>query len=301
MFNDVITWVIQGPLTISDEEDITLKCVESIKSFYPGSKIILSTWEQPKFDTQGIKLIINKDPGQLDSKSKYMKNFLRANHSSLQGILSVDTKYVAKIRSDFWLESNSSVLENFINENEQSCLNKIITTSSNNRGWSIPFYVSDLFFFGETIKIKKIYSDIKIEKLSRLNENSVPLYRLPFVFSDNYRIQDYKFYVEQFLTINYFKNININLNYNNFLEFRFSDIVLSYSLISEHFLTISEKNFGLQSKKHRIIGRKDDLKIWEYANKTSRLGKLKFFYYLIFIYFKTFKRIFSFYRRGLIR
>ena len=63
-----ITVVVQGPVqTFSDREQesgITRKCLDSVRYFLPGAKIILSTWHnQDLTDLDYDQLVLCDDPG----------------------------------------------------------------------------------------------------------------------------------------------------------------------------------------------------------------------------------------------
>jgi len=90
-----ISFVIQGP--IHKEKDITKKCCNSIRKFFPESKIILSTWKGSNSEDLDIdEKIESDDPGSDIFYYKYNKlenNVNRMLRSSFNGLLAVNSEY----------------------------------------------------------------------------------------------------------------------------------------------------------------------------------------------------------------
>ncbi|WP_345886891.1 WavE lipopolysaccharide synthesis family protein [Shewanella algae] len=117
-FSD-ITVVVQGPVQSyqerAQETGITHKCLQSIREYLPGAKIILSTWEGQ--DCSGLEpdlLLLNQDPGgnivAYDAAGKPQKlNFNRQIVSSAEGLKRVETRYAVKLRSDNFLTGKGFV------------------------------------------------------------------------------------------------------------------------------------------------------------------------------------------------
>ena len=105
-----ISFVVQGSIdrTISPltGKPVTQSCLESIRRYYPGAELILSTWRGT--DTAGLEydvLLENEDPGAFNAfwpESGFVKldNTNRQIESSRQGLRRASCKYAAKMRSD---------------------------------------------------------------------------------------------------------------------------------------------------------------------------------------------------------
>ena len=127
-----ITFVIQGPIIKANdatnkssdfnrkfteghikEDDVTKKSCESIRKYFPKSKIILSTWENSNSEDLNIDMKIESiDPGASnyyykDQKIKKLNNINRMLVSSYKGLISVKTKFSVKLRSDMYFQSNN--------------------------------------------------------------------------------------------------------------------------------------------------------------------------------------------------
>lgn len=166
--NEDITVVVQGYV----DKEITKKCLSSIRKVIPGSKIILSTWENAKLDGLSYDtLILNEDPGfyyrsvQLikgNLVKKKINNINRQIISTRNGLRAVTTKYSLKLRSDFLLK-HCKFIERFeklkylnsfdsdykIFENRLLCCQ--CGTHKVNKGRTrLPYHYSDLAYFGLT-------------------------------------------------------------------------------------------------------------------------------------------------------
>lgn len=104
-----ISFVVQG--AVERKNDITSKCLQSIKEFFPTSEVILSTWEGS--DVSGLafdQLILSADPGDLGPYYEDRKNLLNNNNrqllSTIEGIKASTRSYVVKVRSDMLFSSN---------------------------------------------------------------------------------------------------------------------------------------------------------------------------------------------------
>ena len=173
-FKDV-TVVVQGPVqTFQDREQepgITKKCLDSVRHYLPGSRVILSTW--PNQNLEGLdydELVISEDPGP---NIRYFKrdgtpqrfNNNRQIVSSREGLKRASTRYAVKLRSDNFL-TGSQFLElqkkfparsqkyKFLDER---VVVSNVFTRKYAKGYPVAFHLSDFFYFGLTSDLKKIW------------------------------------------------------------------------------------------------------------------------------------------------
>lgn len=167
MFN-CITVVVQGPVQAlkgRDQEDgITVKCLNSIREYLPGAKIILSTW--PNQNLQGLdydQLVLCDDPGpnirqyKQNGEPRYYNNN-RQIISTSEGLKQVNTKYAMKLRSDNYLTSNDFVrLQAKFRKrcDEYKFLQERVVMSNvfarqYSKGHKVAFHLNDFFYFGLT-------------------------------------------------------------------------------------------------------------------------------------------------------
>jgi len=201
--NEDITVVVQGPVqTLSDrpqEEGITLKCLNSVRQYLPGSKIILSTWNNQDLSNLDYdQLVINDDPGpnilNYSKKNKpHNENTNRLIVSTLGGLKEVKTKYAIKLRSDNYLTGDGfkKLFLNYQERGENFKLFKqrvvVINTyfREYTRGMRSAFVVCDFFNFGlleDVIKLwdRPLLSDFEFDpaKKGLVQSASAPLFRL---------------------------------------------------------------------------------------------------------------------------
>jgi hypothetical protein len=106
-----LTFIVQGPVDLEDFDRNS--AIQSIKKYFPNSKIIVSTWGESKRifkHNENITVVTNVDPGPGSARGdKWAVNFTRQVISTLGGLLYCETKYACKIRSDCYFASDCLV------------------------------------------------------------------------------------------------------------------------------------------------------------------------------------------------
>ncbi|MFP2769119.1 WavE lipopolysaccharide synthesis family protein [Oceanisphaera sp. KMM 10153] len=179
-----ISFVLQGPISASKGRDhqagVTEKNISSIRQLFPDSPIILSTWKGQDTDNLDVdKVLLLDDPGQnsIFNNGKEQKlNNNRQIHSTHNGLLAVETKYSAKVRTDNIINGRGFVelFEQFATIPRDSDFvylgNRVVTSStffiSSHIGQPVHFHKSDLFDFGETQDLLKIWHNSFIPALN---------------------------------------------------------------------------------------------------------------------------------------
>ncbi|MGF1697584.1 WavE lipopolysaccharide synthesis family protein [Vibrio lamellibrachiae] len=178
-----ITFVVQGPVQSRSERDqivgITQECLQSIRSHFPESFIILSTWQgQPLGGLDYDHLIELEDPGSNtiyhDGKAITLNNN-RQMVSAHMGLREVKTQYAVKIRTDNKVSGRQFVdtyqkYAELPRENDYKYFTQRTMTSSaffisSHHGRTVHFHKSDLFDFGLTEDLLKIWSPRLIQEL----------------------------------------------------------------------------------------------------------------------------------------
>lgn len=163
--DNFISVVIQGAV----DNDLTPKCIKSIRQYLPNAEIILSTWDFCNITgLECDKLVLNKDPGffyySLNENDK-INNINRQLVSTLEGLKVASKKWVLKIRTDFILNGNNFL--NFKNKFEKSLDDyrvfekKIIACSyfsRNPRCSQYVFHPSDIAFFALKKDLLNLYN-----------------------------------------------------------------------------------------------------------------------------------------------
>lgn len=162
-----ISFVVQGAVVIgggSDTKDVLL----SIRKYFPGSKIILSTWpNQIVADLEYDDLVISNDPGDKTPHGYKPSNLNRQLVSTKSGLSCVETVYCVKTRTDIEFVSNTlfDMFKRFDGDGELSeykfVENRMValnTTSFNVRKKiSIPFAICDFLYAGNTKDVTDLY------------------------------------------------------------------------------------------------------------------------------------------------
>ena len=166
--NKDITVVVQGPVQALPDRDqdtgITEVCLNSVRTFLPGARTILSTWKDQ--DLEGLdfdELVINEDPGAnitsyRENGEPGKENYNRQIASTRGGLDRVRTRYVVKLRSDNYLTGNGfKTLQQHFPErgrNYRFSRERVVTNSTYTRryarGIRVAFHSCDFFYFGLT-------------------------------------------------------------------------------------------------------------------------------------------------------
>lgn len=104
-----ITFCIQGPFFRRSDGATTDDLVRSIRSNFPGSPIVFSTWEGEDVGSVDVdKFVFSPDPGgsrfsRFDAR--LTNNTNRQIVSSYEGLKAVDTSFAVRLRSDLFVTS----------------------------------------------------------------------------------------------------------------------------------------------------------------------------------------------------
>ena len=169
-----ISIILQGSIVKTE----TLKCLKSIRKFFPDSEVILSTWEGAEVEELGGLfdiLVLNKDPQAVlmtEVKMTY-NNLNRQLLSTQEGLKRATRKYAMKLRSDLILTSDKFLkyFDEFPkrSENYQLFAHKVLIptlfsryslkVSKNQASFNVPFHPSDWWMFGLREDLNKYYLD----------------------------------------------------------------------------------------------------------------------------------------------
>ncbi len=178
-----ITFVVQGPVQASKArsqiDGVTSQCLKSIRTHFPTSTIILSTWKGQNIDGLDFdQVLLLEDPGQNIIMND--ENFVKLNNNRQlygvhMGLAMVATPYAVKIRSDNIVTGRGflELYQKYVNEERVSdfCYlgSRVITSSaffiSSHYGKPVFFHKSDLFDFGLTTDLLKIWPEKQLEQL----------------------------------------------------------------------------------------------------------------------------------------
>ncbi|WP_233219088.1 WavE lipopolysaccharide synthesis family protein [Photobacterium sp. GB-27] len=247
-----ITVVVQGPVqTFADrqqEDGITQRCLRSVRQMLPGAHIILSTWKDQ--DLAGLdydQLVISEDPGP---NTRYYKKNGTPQHynnnrqivSTLAGLKQVQTKYVVKLRSDNYLESNDFI--NIQQQYKSRCdafkflkervVVPNIFTRKYAKGHRVAFHVSDFFYFGLTEDVLALWQFELIPEFTLTK---------PGMLNDGY--PDYPVDCTQLLFLNALKQFDPTIHLNGLLDNNKHTIYQSELCMANNLVVASAEDIGL--------------------------------------------------------
>ena len=160
-----ISFVVQG--SIADKETVK-ESLDSIRIYFPKSKIILSTWAQSDPSNLDYDEIVYSNDTSLVYKFyqhlDILNNINRQIISTHNGIKKVNTKYAVKIRTDMVFQSNNliKIFNDLKQEKNAKNFNKKIIIpydlSINPKIIKILFHFNDFFVAGETSDIKSLFN-----------------------------------------------------------------------------------------------------------------------------------------------
>ena len=252
--NKEITFVLQGP--IIQEKNVTKRSCESIKKYFPESKIILSTWKNSNSNNLNFdEKIETEDPGANNyyyfNNYKILNNINRMITSSYNGLISVKTKYSIKLRSDMYLQSNNLLkLLGIVNTSSCNYARKKIIIPSNmatnpDRELKLLFHPSDCFFAG-------------------LSEDLIDLFDIPLMNSEqmtyfkNHKSQNFqkspilaRYTCEQYLFYSFIKK-KINFNFENAFDYSEKNKSIHDKVFSDLFLMFRNTKIGVNGYKYPI-------------------------------------------------
>ncbi|AUB83878.1 hypothetical protein THSYN_24995 [Candidatus Thiodictyon syntrophicum] len=271
-----VTFVIQGAIAVHGRENITIKCIESIKRYYSKASIIVSTWTDPG-PIDGVVIIVNEDPGPIQTSDPFFLNYNRMMKSTAEGIARSKTRYVAKIRSDFWFGGFYPILEEFskqcfIDQIKYPLLSAKIMMCMQRRHYRLyPFYISDWFNFGCKEDMQKLWNGRLVET-SRVSCEASWIGRLIYESigcSDSCLNMDHLFHSEQQLCLGFLKAVGVKVRMTALVRSSIFDLLESYYILGELFCVVDRNKLNLISKKHLVDNRQDNLYIWNMAVKAA--------------------------------
>jgi hypothetical protein len=166
-----ITFLVQGPVKIVGDLNLTQNCIASIQKFFPKSKIIFSTnygedvkslkVDKVQFSVPSILPLIENDSTGHIMSVNYQICSTRA------GLREVETPFTVKLRSDMLFKNDNLI--GALSDRPQRPKSKYVLTNSYvlvldwstvdpRRFLKFPHHPSDHFYAGETEDIKEIWN-----------------------------------------------------------------------------------------------------------------------------------------------
>lgn len=166
MNNEDISFVVQGNPYIVGKENNTKKVIESIREFYPGSTVILSTNCKVEKSLGEDLIVENVDVGPICVTGMKPLNVNRQIRSSLAGVRAAKTKWVCKIRTDCCFTKNLNIIDIYNSYRKRiegiTFKKRVLVSDITTKNFSLREdylnHVSDWFFFGLKEDLELIFN-----------------------------------------------------------------------------------------------------------------------------------------------
>ena len=256
-FSD-ISVVVQGAI----DEAFTGSCLESVRKYLPGSRIILSTWKGS--DTVGLdydELILSDDPGSVKIPTVdggiFNYNINRQTVSSRNGIRAADSKYILKIRSDViamgndflrFFDKYSRKKEEFSVFEERLMVSEIFTLD-----WEVhqnsyckfkfyrPYHVSDMVIFGKRTDMQMFFE-------------SIPMYEEDEVLRSDSEDRKYKMQwtlpPEQFYVTHVLAKKYPDVYMKDLFDYDEDSVKRSYEYVMNNFIILNTMQYKMMCPKY---------------------------------------------------
>jgi hypothetical protein len=258
--NDILdscSVIVQGKVFGSpgdpEGEQVTMKCIESVRRVLPKAEVILSTWEGTDVShLQADKIVFCKDPGAIpysDLNPKYLNNTNRQIVSTYNGLLAATQKYAIKLRGDCQLLDTSFL--NFFKPYARTAKYKffkervIIPTlySRNPRRIAQLIHPSDIYQVGLLEDLLKIWS-IPLQPEPYITR-AIPSNKVILndaLVGSNFRM---KFGPEQYIWYSVARQHGVDFELKHFSHLPVSKIVDSEWSIINNFVIADASDIGL--------------------------------------------------------
>ena len=230
---------------------ITPYAIACIRRLLPDSQIILSTWEDSdlsKIDND-INIILNRDPHK--KGVKYPNNTNRMILSTLTGLKAVRTKYVLKIRTDFYLQ-NLNFLELFKENPNTDCGMRFLKKRVVCYGWAAQngryFQIGDFYHFGLTDDVIDIWNVplVSDEELFWFKNNSP-------CNSYYLRSPTNRYHPEQYLWVNFLRKKGVDLDFIDYTDSREKHKKLTEDSFADNLIFASFPEFAVFTPKNNLM------------------------------------------------
>lgn len=255
-----ISVIVQGAI----DQELTPKCLKSIRKHLPHAEIILSTWDGSDVSKLDYNiLVLNEDPGGIKhdyaiyNASRSMNNFNRQLVSTRNGITKARHKYILKLRTDLELTNTDFLnywdLFNYRNTKYVishhrilcSCLYSRENSCQSGTGYPTPFHPSDFWLFGETDDIENYFLNCPLQTK---DEGGNWTFKYPTRVP--YHTALWRFSPEQFFCYHWVKQYYPYIEFDDWSDWNQKNIELSNNILYNNFIFLGYEQSGIYSGKH---------------------------------------------------
>jgi hypothetical protein len=256
--NEDVTFVIQGSISDNATLHSTNKLIRSLKRFYPGSDLIVSTFQSLKLEkVECNNFVISNDPGSQKSNilTGAMNNVNRQITASREGLIQVNTKYSVKLRNDLIFKNNH--LLKVLNARPPKAISSYsltkeyviicnFTTVNPSKFLKLPHHPCDWLYAGLTSDILSIW-DIK-----HFSDEDAHYYEKPefHKVSIHQRGDINRFRPEAFIWKSFLEK-SVKLDFEDSYDLSSDNIRITNQYFANNLVILTPRILGFKSQKHK--------------------------------------------------
>ena len=150
---DDLSIVIQGPVVIEGNVNITQSLITELKKVMPGVEVIFSTWNEELTAGFDCSVVKNIDPGVVHADFLFIRNSKRLLLSTVSGMNEATRQYCLKVRSDTKLDSQMFMSSSEAGSSVPDRIHLLMHSSP-----GLIFLIDDKLQFGPTRKLQRMWS-----------------------------------------------------------------------------------------------------------------------------------------------
>ena len=249
---DEITTVIQG----GNYNGVTERIVAGVRKHLPGAQVIYSTCDQdvPKSLKICDRIIISEDPGSFAYENRPAETENNVNRqivNTLAALKEVQTPYVLKMRSDFFLTGHGflTYFDQFPGSEEgfrvfkHKVLNCCYFARNPEARYHYPLHPSDLAFFGYTEDLKLLFE--------------IPLMTREQAYWNLKDRNPYQYTAEQYIFLSCLQKTGHRFDCAYYNDCRPVNIEQTKRYFASNFVFLSFEQFNIQPHKRKFSMQRD--------------------------------------------
>ena len=246
-----ITFVLQGSISKSIGNHDVSDSIASIRKFFPGASVILSTWDDEAAQNLEVDVLVtSKDPGSfslIQGTDSVRNNVNRQIVSSSAGLRLVQTKYAVKMRTDLYFSSDALLKYLACLHAEAAPAGAVFDqrvlivdriTIDPRKVAKLPFHPCDYFSAGLTSDVKKLWDRNLLSESDAYYFQDVPELK----YLARYRC-------EAFVWMDFLREQEVSVPHDSYV---ISDEIIQKSIRSFvlNLIPLGQSQLGLVSGKH---------------------------------------------------
>jgi hypothetical protein len=254
-------WVQPDPRNLSEPD--TQCIISTWRKLLPSAEIIVSTWHNDHFNPISIDhLILNDDPGPIDTRdfiepNAPPNNINRQILSTLSGLKRASRKYAIKTRTDLLVDSTNFVdyfFKDKVFEGKYKLLNRRVIIPNffcvDPSRSGMCFHYSDLFHFGETFDLLKIWDiDLIDEKKYRNFPNTCYNF-----YGGAVSLSDRMLRPEQYIMVNFLKKYDPSIKIKHCNDLSWDKFIKSEKYLVNNFNVYDYKKLNIRLPNRMLSG-----------------------------------------------